>query len=215
MKAGTFSYDFEMFIESPESIIESSGSIAMDGGNIAMSTQLTVEGMTVRSKTIQLDGIAYIIDHENKTILEADIGENFAGFMDDYSDMVLVGSGTGEIRGRTLPYEEYLEDEFGSTVKYFIDGGQVYGTISEADDLIITTLIINPRNSVPADAFTLPADYTRVGGSASFNPGSINPDSSGPIDFNFNDGGSITIDLGDFNFGDLNLGDLDLSALLP
>ncbi|MDR0839908.1 MAG: hypothetical protein LBN26_00755 [Christensenellaceae bacterium] len=162
MKSGTFSYDFDMTSEGGGQKTQASGSMAMDGNNIAITTETTAEGQKIKAKIIIKDGTTYIIDDMSKTILiMANAGaEMTGGIASDYSDIALVGSGTGEINGKTLPYEEYASE--GVTIKYYLEGGQVYGTESEYEGYKTVMIITNPSNKIPAGAFDLPAGYTEM-----------------------------------------------------
>jgi outer membrane lipoprotein-sorting protein len=163
MMGGTFSYDFTMTTEGNGEKTESSGSMAMEGNNLAMTSEMTVEGQAMKSRIIIRDGTTYIIDDANKFIMKAAGGMNpTAGMMTDYSGIAKTGDGTGEINGRSLPYEEYTEGETGATVRYYLDGGQVYGIESEYEGYKTVMIITNPKNSVPANAFDLPEGYTQM-----------------------------------------------------
>jgi hypothetical protein len=163
MMGGTYSYDYTMTSEGPEGKTESSGSMAMDGENLAMTSEMTVEGQAVKSRVIIKDGTTYIIDDASKFIMTAPGGMNpTEGMMTDYSGIAKTGDGTGEIGGKTLPYEEYTESETGATVKYYLDGGQVYGIESQYEGYKTVMIIANAKNSVPAGAFDLPEGYTQM-----------------------------------------------------
>jgi hypothetical protein len=163
MMGGTFSYDYTMTSEGPEGKTEGSGSMATDGKNLAMTSETTVEGQAVKSRVIVKDDATYIIDDANKFIMKSPGGMNpTEGMMTDYSGIAKTGDGTGEINGKTLPYEEYAEGETGATVRYYLDGGQVYGIESEYEGYKTVMIITNPSNGVPADAFDLPEGYTQM-----------------------------------------------------
>jgi hypothetical protein len=159
---GTFSYDYTLAMEGPEGSFTGSGSMAVSGENLMVRQEMTVAGVLAKTRIIQKDGKAYMVDDVNKFIMElpaeADMTE---GMVTDYTGIELVSTGTGEIGGRTLPYEEYREGESGATVKYFLDGGDVYGIISEYEGYKTTMIITNQSGSVPAGVFDLPAGYTR------------------------------------------------------
>jgi hypothetical protein len=161
MMDGTFSYDYTMTSEGSEGKTEGKGSMAVDGDKMGMATEMTVEGQNVKSRIIVKDGVTYIVDDVNKYIMKAQGGMNpTEGMMTDYSGIVKTGEGTGEINGKTLPYEEYAESDTGAIVRYYLDGGQVYGIESEYEGYKTVMIITNPSNSVPAGAFDLPEGYT-------------------------------------------------------
>lgn len=164
MMDGTFSYDFTMTSEGPEGTTEGSGSMAMDGGNMAISMEMTVSGQAAQSRIIILDGVTYVIMDTEKMIMKmANAGADMtAGMMTDYTGIAKTGDGTGDIGGKTLPYEEYTESETGSVVRYYLDGGQVYGIESEYEGYKTVMIITNASDTAPAGAFDLPEGYTEM-----------------------------------------------------
>jgi len=159
MMAGTFSFDFTMTAEGPEGISENSGSMAMDGDKIAM----TIETPLITVRMVKLGEKIYTIDDAHRLILEITAEDMLQGIPDDYSGITMTGSGVGEIGGRILPYEEYIVDESGASVRYFLDGGEVYGIVTEAEGAKVTMIITNAKSSVPAGVFDLPSDYISMG----------------------------------------------------
>ncbi|MDR1736481.1 MAG: hypothetical protein LBR85_06405 [Oscillospiraceae bacterium] len=174
MTDGTYSYDFKMISEGSDGKFEGSGSMAADGGNMAQTTEMTVEGQSVKSSVIIKDGVTYIIDDASKMIMTMPGGANpNEGMVTDYSGITLVGSGTGEIDGKTLPYEEYAEDVSGASVKFYIENGEIYGIESEAEGMKTVMTLTNQSDSVPSGAFDLPSGYTTIdaGGMGNFGGG--------------------------------------------
>ncbi len=164
MMDGTFSYDFTMMSEGPDGRTESTGSMAMDGDRMAISTEMTVEGQAVKTRIIKHGETMYMIDDIQKFIMEiSGSAQATEGMMTDYSGIVKTGDGMGEINGRSLPYEEYAEGDTNATVKYFLDGGNVYGIVSEYEGYKTTMIITNPSDKAPAGAFDLPTGYSDMG----------------------------------------------------
>jgi hypothetical protein len=165
MMDGTFSYDFTMTTEGPDGNNEGSGSMAVDGDDMAMTMEMTVEGQAVKSRTIKKGDVMYVVDDINKMIMEMPVDMNMTeGMMTDYSGIAKTGEGTGEIDGKTLPYEEYTESETGATVRYYLEGGQVYGMESDYEGYKSVMIIKNASNRAPAGAFDLPDGYSNFGG---------------------------------------------------
>jgi hypothetical protein len=164
MMGGTFSYGYTMTSVGPEGTTEGSGSMAMDGNNMAITSIVTGAGQAVSSKVIIKDGVTYTIMDAEKAIMKMEgIGlEATFGMMNDYSSITKTSEGTGDINGKTLPYEEYTETTTGSIVRYYLDNGQVYGIESTAEGYTTTMIISNPMNSVPAGVFDLPVGYTEI-----------------------------------------------------
>jgi hypothetical protein len=76
----------------------------------------------------------------------------------DYSKMKKTGSGTGNVKGKTLPYEEYQSE--GYTIKFYIDGGKVYAIETEGEGAKSLLIIEEESKTVPRGSFDLPKDYT-------------------------------------------------------
>ena len=164
MQEGKFSFDFTQISDISGTRVESTGSMAVDGENVAMTMQMNMGGLVINTRTIVKDGTAYIISDEAKSIIVMSglTDDATGGVATDYSGIVKVGNGTGEIEGRTLPYEEYADSASGISVKYYLDGNQVYGYVTEANSIKATMLIKNPKNDAPASAFELPSGYTQT-----------------------------------------------------
>jgi hypothetical protein len=164
MMGGKFSYDFELTSEGPEGSTHSTGSMAADGGNMSIAQIAEVEGQKVSSKIIIKDGATYIVDDANKMVIKmSNAGaEMTSGMMTDYTGIELTGSGEGEINGKTLPYEEYTEAELGSTIRYYLDGGQVYGWESEYEGYRTVMIITNSSQNIPSGSFDIPSGYTEM-----------------------------------------------------
>lgn len=162
MMGGTFSYDFTLYSEYEGTVSEGSGFVAMAGGNMAMTTEQTTDGVTSKARVLILDGATYIIDDASKLIMKmANAGPEITGGMaTSYEDMTVVGSGTGEVNGKTLPYEEYLAE--GVQVKYYMDGGMVYAIESTYEGAYSLMIISNASNTVPAGTFDLPEGYMEM-----------------------------------------------------
>ena len=162
MVDGTFSYDFTVTSEYDGMSSESAGSVAYDHGNMAISNEQEVDGAMVKSRIIILDGTMYVIDDTNQMIINmGKASRELTGLIAvDYEDMTLIGSGEGEVNGRTLPYDEYEVD--GITTRFYMDGGQVYAIESTLTEENAWSLMIisNASNKVPEGVFDLPEGYT-------------------------------------------------------
>ena len=160
---GTYSFDYVMKIVAGSGIIlEMSGSLAADGGNIASTNEML--GYLVAVRVIQKDGKLYSINDEYKFImeippeLEADYTESIKT---DYSGVVKTGEGTGEVDGKTLPYEEYAESG-GPPARFYLDGDSLYAIESVSGEEKIIILITNMSGSVPSGTFDLPSGYMMI-----------------------------------------------------
>ncbi len=162
MRTGTFSYDFTLTTEYQGQKTESTGSMAMDDGNYAMTSEQVVDGQQVKSRVLILDGEVYVIDDASMLIMKVGTAgpEITGGLPTDFSEITLVGTGEGEVNGRTLPYEEYTAE--GANVKYYMDGDMVYAIESEYEGAWSLMIISNATNTVPAGAFDMPEGYMEM-----------------------------------------------------
>ena len=134
------------------------GSMAAQGGNTAMSTEMTNGAQTMKSRIITLDDAAYIINDDSKMIMKT--AKNKSGVNKgtaDFSKLEKIGSGKGEVKGRTLPYEEYKSENY--TVKYYMDGKKVYAIESKSEKSKSLMVIEEASKIVPLGSFDLPKDY--------------------------------------------------------
>ncbi|MCL1806011.1 MAG: DUF4412 domain-containing protein [Clostridiales bacterium] len=188
MSEGKFSFDFTMTAESADGSMEMTGSMAADGGKSAMTMEMSVMGMAIKQRIIMKDGKAYMIDDGNKSYMEMSLGEAVDS-MTDFADLTPIGSGTGEINGRTLPYEDYKQADSDEPIRFYMDGDQVYGIETVAAGSKNVMIITNAKNSAPAGAFDIPADYKEgavgLGGMGSM--GGINLEDFLPDDFDMSD----------------------------
>ena len=152
---GSYSFDFELTSEGGGKAFKSTGSMAMDGGNVAIKTVTEEASAWIIIK----DGATYMIVDEQKMMIKmANAGPDVtSGIVTDYTDIKKAGSGTGEINGKKLPYEEYESE--GAKVKFYMEGGQVYGIESENEGFKSVMIISNPSNKAPAGVFDLPEGY--------------------------------------------------------
>jgi hypothetical protein len=164
----TFSFDFVMkLIAGSELMMEFPGSLAVDGDNWATSIEMSIGGFDVRSRVIQRDGKMYTIDDVHMFYMETppDTDDPTQGMQTDFSRIVKVGEGRGDFEGRNLPYEEYTEDG-GPKSRFYLDGGNLVGIVSDFDGITSVLVISNLSNRVPPGVFDLPVGYTDLQGIA-------------------------------------------------
>ena len=163
---GTYSFDYVMmmFFEGFDDGMEMSGSIAVDDDKMASTSRMSIEGIAVEARAVHKDGKIYVVDNANKFIMEVppELEDDYAESMQtDYSGIVKTGEGTGEINGRTLPYEEYAENG-GLPSRFYLDGGSLYAIETASDGIKIIILISNMSGSVPPGTFDLPSGYMTI-----------------------------------------------------
>lgn len=71
--------------------------------------------------------------------------------------MKKTGSGTGTVKGKTLPYEEYQSD--GVTSKFYIDSKNVYAIETVGKGTKSLLIIEEQSKTVPRGSFDLPKGY--------------------------------------------------------
>jgi len=162
MRGGTFYFAYTNEMEYEGIPMTSKGSYATDGGNYAISTETTILGQVMKNRIIAKGGVTHIIDDEEKTIRKstADVSR-YSEQIADVSKLNLKGQGQGEVKGKVLPYEEYIDGDM--TIRYYMDGGKVYAIESEGEGAKSVMVIENASKTVPKGIFDLPADYVNLG----------------------------------------------------
>jgi uncharacterized protein YceK len=160
---GVFGYDYKMVLEIDGVGVEAKGRLAAEGNDYAFDMEMLLMGEKIKTHIIKKAQTLYVIDDENKMILKMPVDKVDAdltsGMKTDYSNITLVGSGTGEFAGKTLPFEDYKEAATGETVRFFLDGDQVYGIFMEVDGATLEMVITNPTKEIPEGTFDLPKGY--------------------------------------------------------
>jgi len=164
MNSEKYSYDLITKVEHEGETITETVSLAKDGENYAIS----MKGNEGEYRIIYKDGVTYMIIEAEKIVMEQTGGQDvvfgmlkeqdeMAEMLGKYSNIEKVGSGTGEIDGKTLPYEEYDSDGYKS--KIYMENGQIYAMETENQIKIIK----NASKSVPAGTFEIPTEgYTKI-----------------------------------------------------
>jgi len=160
MKDGTYSYDYRQISEYEGTTSESSGSMTASGGNLAVITN--ADGQN--SRVIIKDGTMYLVMDDQQLVMTLGAGDIDLSDMGmfDYSKIELIGEGTGDVDGKTLPYEEYAIHDDGSediNVKYYMEGGQVYAIESSWMGSKSVMIITNASGSARNEMFEIPSDY--------------------------------------------------------
>jgi hypothetical protein len=162
---GTFSIDYRVSVADGQGgFIESEGSLAVDGANYAALMTTLREGEPFSIGVITVDGWSYIFDNVEKQIFRVEVTEDddYVGILTDYTDIKLTGTGTGEVDGKTLNYEEYSDAASGKSVRYYLEGGEVYAIETGDGSNMYLMIITDQSQSVAADAFDLPTGYTET-----------------------------------------------------
>jgi hypothetical protein len=158
MKSDSYYIDFTGYGEMSGQTVDLSGTFAVDGPNIHSRMSMKMSGNTIAMWFITKDGKTYMIDEAAKTATALnDSGSNLsvAGFGD-----VKIGEGTGAVNGKTLPYEEYIDNDTGDKSKYFIESGKVCAIEFDYSDGSKAIMIISEYGKPPAGVFDLPAGYS-------------------------------------------------------
>jgi len=124
----------------------------------------SIEGAGENGRMISKDGKNYIINDEEKMVMEMsaanhpDLDES-AGV--DTDVMEYSSSGKDDFQGKNLPYDEYsLKD--GGTTQFFVDGNKLAGIRNLVDGEVIDMVILELNQNVPDKVFEIPADYTTI-----------------------------------------------------
>jgi tetratricopeptide (TPR) repeat protein len=163
---GDFSCDFTL-INSYNGISQTyTGSASKDGSDVNMIQVYTVGDMSVpqhyiyynNTYTLLMDDrkIAYVMSNYNY--------EELGFYLLDYSDLEKTSSGTGDVDGKTLPYDIYsvsgVEGVAETNVKFYYDGEAVYAIEVEPQPGYTSTMIVsNVKDDLPEGAFDIPKGY--------------------------------------------------------
>lgn len=165
MKGGSYYMEFTSLSTTDGVTTSIEGAMAQKGEDFVSISEMTMEGTEMKGRTIVKDDKMYIVDDIAKTIAEFPVAENdseenTSEDIMDYADMKEVGSGTGEVNGKMLPYKEYKVE--GAKVRYYYDGKKVYAIETEMDNAKNLMIIKKSTNKVPSDIFDLPEGYTEI-----------------------------------------------------
>jgi len=161
MKNGAFSFDFDAIITAGENVDYKSGSLSVVDENAKIVFFEEYEGKTNNLTYIKKDLAVYLYVDSGKSIhpmICFDIIST-GGIATDYRKIEFSSSGTGEIAGKTLPYDEYQYSEYGGPIKFFYYDGRVVGIEYDLSYKVVM-IITNPSNKVPANAFDFPKGYS-------------------------------------------------------
>ena len=162
MMDGTYYISYTSDIVYEGNTLTSKGSIAADGDSIAKTTEMTVAGQQVKSRFLSVKGTTYIIEDNLKIIMKSPVSISQANNdMPDFSKIKHVRNGTGTVKGKTLPYQEYNSE--GVTVRCYLDGGEVYAIESGAEGAKVLMVIEKSSKTIPSGSFDLPRGYTNIG----------------------------------------------------
>ena len=134
------------------------GTMAERDGDVLVISETTVEGMTMKTRTILVDNVMWLVD-ETSGIMYKFVDTEPDDEITHFSEIdEPVGTGTGVVNGRTLPYEEHMV--WGFSIKFYIDGGEVYAVVTEGEGVLTVMLIEEVSDTIPPGSFDLPqGDY--------------------------------------------------------
>lgn len=132
--------------------------VAQRNGELAY--QMEYENALVR--LVQADGTFYMVDDNQKMAMNmAVIGLDLSAMMPSHvATTSPTGSGTGEVMGKTLPYEEYSEN--GMVIRYYYDGITPAYITGESQNESFIYEIVEFSTTVPDSLYGIPSDYTII-----------------------------------------------------
>jgi hypothetical protein len=138
--------------------IEFEGYNTQRGDEFCSALKYTIDGIEYGMFTIIKGGYTYIGGTDSKNAVKtASTVDDMENLNNDYSGVVVTGSGTGTIDGASMPYVEYGAATGESYGRYYIQNGDVYA-VEFADG---STMYITEYFDEPApDLFEIPDDYT-------------------------------------------------------
>ncbi len=169
MKNGKYFMRFQAEINAGDHKMINDITMAQENESTIVITEGAMLGHEIKTKILMKNGTTYLISDENKTYSEfkaPPTDTNVSGkYPDNYKNLVFLGSGTGSINGKSLPYEEYeLDKDTKATAKYYFDGEKFYAlTVTSQDGSVMTMIIQEFSDTIPADLLEVPSGYTKLG----------------------------------------------------
>lgn len=164
LKTGQYYLKFKMSMEVQGTTIEVPAEAAVQ--NDMRCTSMTVVGLKVRY--LYKEKKVYVINdtQSSYTVMTEDQYKQAKGNDTnaevDYASLTFKGSGTGEVKGKTLPYEEF-KGANDVLARYYFEDGKVkfMSTISEGVEVIMEVVELRADN-IPQDMFEVPSTYTKT-----------------------------------------------------
>jgi len=121
------------------------------------SEHMDIGGMEMRF--IAKEGKVYTVlyDYELVFVEDATPDDNI-GYDINPDNMVYIGEGSGDFRGRTYRYDEYRGED-GSQIFYYVEGGALKGIRTISDGETYDKEILAIDKNVPDDVFEIPEGF--------------------------------------------------------
>jgi len=169
MDTGTFGFDFRVITTIDGSVMEEkTGSMAVKDNMVYISLNDT-DGNRDNITSIIKNGIVYDVNDRFETVSAMPFIKEIStgGLVINYGGIEFTNSGTGEIDGKTLPYDEYSKND-DTTVRFYIENGRIFGIESIAwtpqcdvplPHITNILIIANASGNIPDKIFELPYGY--------------------------------------------------------
>ena len=110
----------------------------------------------------------YVVMHSLEMVMVSDSTDvnQLEGLVPEADDIEFIGTGTGTLMGRTLPYEAYRSssDPYSET-RIFADGARLAGIQQiEGGTVMMSIEIIELSRNIPPGMFDIPTDYQVIEG---------------------------------------------------
>lgn len=161
MKAGTFYVEYTATMDMDGDSMQMEGTLAYEDEKAAITANMEIMGQQAKTRALMKDKIVYMFNDTNKSYMEIPVDDSAAGNsgIQDYGSMKKIGTGEGEVNGKTLPYEEYSTE--GGTVRFYLDGGKVAAMETTVQGISTLMVITKASNKVPEGCFDFPEGYTK------------------------------------------------------
>lgn len=156
MKSGKYYMKYTVISDMGGQKMKTKGVTGVDGKT--MASEMFMEQMNMKTKSIIKDNKMYMIDDAAKTYRVMPLQqEQQASGSGDYSAIKFTGSGTGTIEGKKLPYEEYSGNNV--VMRYYIDGSKLYAIETKTSGASTVMIIDEFSTKAPAELFNIPQGY--------------------------------------------------------
>lgn len=162
MKSGKFLMRYKTSVDIGDGKADAEITAAVDGKNVGT----VYKSDDISTHTILRDNVLYFLDDEKKTYIRMNTGISSGqngqipktGDLTGTEDLKYTGSGTAQINGKTLPYEEYVSG--GTTMRFFVNGRDLYAISSKSEGVEMQMIILELSGSIPDGLLSIPAGYT-------------------------------------------------------
>ena len=152
MNSDTYHMKMKVYSNGVEGVVES---FLKNGVSAVL---MTTEGVDMR--VVVKDGKTYTIMDNYQMMIVQDVYSDSgnSAYVGDTANLIYIGEGSGDFRGKTYKYDEYRDNNDGQFF-YYVDRGALKGIRSIVGGMTSDIEILAFDQSVPNSVFDIPSDY--------------------------------------------------------